>query len=72
VCKTDQGLTKTHCHMSILANAFSTTIRADGNPETPSYGLLQFALDLDAERRRLDRKALQAALETLQAEEGQE
>jgi hypothetical protein len=55
-----------------LANALSTAIRADGNPETPFYGLRAFALDLDAERRRLDQIALQAALETLQAEEGQE
>ena len=52
-----------------LANALSTAIRADGNPETPFYGLLAFARDLDAERRRLDQLALQAALETLHAEE---
>jgi hypothetical protein len=51
------------------ANAFSTAIRADGNPETSSYGLLAFARDLDAERQRLDRQALQAALETIEAEE---
>jgi hypothetical protein len=42
----------------------------EGNPQPePFYGLLAFARDLDAERRRLDRQALQAALETL-AEEG--
>jgi hypothetical protein len=47
-----------------------TAIRADGNPEPePFYGLLAFAWDLDAERRRLDQMALQAALETLQAQE---
>jgi hypothetical protein len=46
-----------------------TAIRADGNPETSSYGLLAFAQGLAAERRRLDQQALEAALETLQAEE---
>jgi hypothetical protein len=54
------------------ANAFSTTIHADGNPETPSYSLRQFAFDLAAERRRLDQQALQAALETLNAQEAGE
>jgi hypothetical protein len=58
--------------MTIGSNSVLTAIRADGNPETPSYGLLQFCLDLDAERRRLDQLALQAALETLQAEEAGE
>lgn len=41
----------------------------EGNPE-PFYGLLAFARDLDAERRRLDQQALQAALDTLNAQEG--
>ena len=57
--------------MDLGSSSVLTAIRADGNPETPSYGLLAFARDLDAERRRLDRKALRAALETLHAEEGQ-
>jgi hypothetical protein len=48
-----------------VLNAIST----DGKSETPFYGLRAFARDLDAERRRLDQIALQAALETLQAEE---
>jgi hypothetical protein len=60
-----------------LADAISTTVPVDVQfnllPEDPvqplDYGLLAFCLDLDAERRRLDRKALQAALETLNAPE---
>jgi hypothetical protein len=50
-----------------LANAISTAIPVDGKPETPFYGLLQFCIDLDAERRRLD----QLALQSLQAEEAE-
>ena len=38
------------------------------DPE-PFYGPLAFARDLDAERRRLDQQALQAALDTLNAQE---
>lgn len=65
--------------MNVQACSVVTAARAIDNLKlTPVAGLLPgepcgmlgFACRLDAERRRLDRLALQAALETLQAEEG--
>jgi hypothetical protein len=62
--------------MSILANAISTTVPVDVQfnllREAPvqslDYGLLDFARDLDAERRRQDQQALEAARQTLAQE----
>ena len=64
--------------MSVESISVFSPVRSGGNlnlsasaPEN-HYGLLDFARGLDAERRRLDQIALQAALETLNAQEAGE
>ena len=47
--------------MVLASVSILPSLSSEGNPEPePFYGLLAFARDLDAERRRLDRKALRA------------
>lgn len=55
---------------ALLSEGFNRLAQAEASPKP--YGLLAFARDLDAERRRLDEEALAAAHQTLQAEEAGE
>lgn len=56
--------------VALVSEGFNRLAQAEASPKP--YGLLAFARDLDAERRRLDDEALAAAHQTLQAEEAGE